>query len=163
MALTPIIKTITTPIYTVGMGGSFVPMSPQIPQLWDAFLPRLAEIPHQTIPKISFGICVSKHQAIAKHNPNEFVYIAAVQVDMLPAQLPDGMCSTLIPAGTYAVFTHKGSLSTFSETISYIYGQWQQTIERATDMPDFEWYDHRFNPQSNNSEIDVYIPIKDNK
>lgn len=44
----PITKTLTAPLKAVGMAGSFEPMSSKIPQLWDTFLPRLAEIAHQS-------------------------------------------------------------------------------------------------------------------
>ena len=155
----PITKTLTAPLKAVGIADSFTPMSNKIPQL----LPRLAEIAHQSAADISFGICFDETPLfITKQNPNEFVYMAAVQVDEFQEPLPEGMVSTLIPAGTYAVFTHKGSLATFHQTLAYIYQQWMPTAPRKAGSPDFEWYDHRFSPNSPHSEIDVYIPIETN-
>ena len=161
----PITKTLTAPLKAVGIADSFTPMSNKIPQLWDTFLPRLAEIAHQSAADISFGICFDETPSfITQQNPDEllFVYMAAVQVDEFQEPLPEGMVSTLIPAGTYAVFTHKGSLATFHQTLAYIYQQWMPTAPRKAGLPDFEWYDHRFSPNSPHSEIDVYIPIETN-
>lgn len=155
----PIVKNLAEPIKTVGLAASFSPMSHKIPELWDIFVPRMSEIAQRSPNGLCFGTCMESHESIAKNTPNEFVYMAAHAVDNFAETLPDGMIAYTIPAGKYAVFTHKGGLDKFHETLNFIYRQWMPTIQRRPDAPDFEWYDDRFNPHSADSEVDVYIPI----
>jgi AraC family transcriptional regulator len=72
------------------------------------------------------------------------------------------MVTTVVEPATYAVFTHKGKLARLGETMNYIYGSWLpgSEYERANgNIPDLEWYDERFSPESDESELDLYIPL----
>jgi predicted aldo/keto reductase-like oxidoreductase/predicted transcriptional regulator YdeE len=78
--------------------------------------------------------------------------------------VPEGMISETIPAQKYAVFTHLGRLNNIGETYSYIYGDWVQNntrYERVPFVAEFEWYDQRFNVNSDVSELDLYIPVQE--
>ncbi len=90
----------------------------------------------------------------------KFFYMPSVQVDSFD-DLPVEMSLKIIPPAKYAVFTHKGIPSTISETITAAYDKWIPESGYKVDRSyDFEYYDDRFKPDSNESEIDIYIPIK---
>ena len=60
-----------------------------------------------------------------------------------------------------AVFSHKGSPNNLNLTYEYIIGTWLPNSGYEPVMsPDFELYDQRFNPESEDSEMFIFIPIK---
>ena len=70
------------------------------------------------------------------------------------------MVTCEIPASRYAVFTHRGLLINLPHTIKYIWGTWVTKGEyQHKNAPDFELYDERFDPHSESSEFDIYVPI----
>ncbi len=70
------------------------------------------------------------------------------------------MTSMKVPAGRYAVFTHKGKVELIGHTMNYIYGFWLPgSGVELREAPDLEIYDERFNPHSDNSELDIWIPV----
>ncbi|MFX1324660.1 MAG: aldo/keto reductase, partial [Promethearchaeota archaeon] len=78
--------------------------------------------------------------------------------------IPEGMINEKIPAQKYAVFTHLGRLNNIGETYQYIYGEWlpnNTKYERVPFAAEFEWYDQRFNVNSDDSELDLYIPVRE--
>jgi AraC family transcriptional regulator len=161
----PVIRTLTEK-KVVGMGAPFISiLSPDrnnhivIPRLWDRFIGRIGEIAgrigHETL-----GLCGELPAGIERSRDDEFYYIACAEVESLE-DLPDGMIGRVVPAATFAVFTHVGSLDRLGRTMDYIYGSWLPGSghERPADVPDLELYDERFDPASERSEIDIYIPI----
>lgn len=85
-----------------------------IPALWDKYLPRRNEILN-TKAEVNFGVCFSLDNK-SKSHPDECLYMACAEVsnfDFIPA----GMTKMQIPAGEYAVFTHKGKLDKLDHTI----------------------------------------------
>jgi AraC family transcriptional regulator len=144
----------------VGMGGSF-PQEPmeQIKALWERFLPREDEIKNVK-GAYSLGVCMMEHPQIQKKDGDAFVYISGAPVSTAD-DIPAGMITCEIPASRYAVFTHRGSLSKLPETLKYIWGTWVETSGYTKkDAPDFELYDERFDPVSDKSEFDIYVPIE---
>lgn len=142
----------------IGMGGTFEPGdSPSISMLWDKFVSRRPEIKSRN-SKYDIGVCCPTHSDIPVDS-GKFVYIAASPVDD-KADPPAGMVKTVLPAGRYAVFTHKGPISQLKHTLNYIWGTWMPKAEfEKRDAPDFELYDERFDPESLDGEFDLYIPI----
>ena len=87
--------------------------------------------------------------------------MAARPVDSLD-DIPDGMVGRTVPEGSYAVFTHVGRLDTLGRTMNYIYGSWvPNSGYELRPGPDLELYDDRFDPASETSEMDIYIPVKE--
>lgn len=128
-----------------------------IPALWEKYVPRSQEIVSRVSPT-DVGVCFDPGQD--KTHPDECFYIAGTEVKSMD-QIPQGMMSMTIPAGRYAVFTHKGSLQKLQMTMKYIYGSWlPKSGEKLRDAPDFEVYDQRFKPDSEDSELDIYIPVQ---
>jgi len=123
----------------------------EIPQLWGEFGPRMNEIKHIVGP--AYGVMDNYDE-----KSGEFDYIAGIGVDST-ADIPSGMVSVDIPEQTYAVFTC--TLPTLGKTFGYAYKTWlPQSGYQRTGGPEFELYDRNFNPEDENSEICIYIPVK---
>lgn len=150
----------------IGIGSPMISvLSPEknnhivIPSLWRQFMRRKSEI-KQAIHQFSYGICMPLSQSEKKTHPDECYYIACMQVSHTN-EIPNGMVSKVIPASEYAVFTHHGALEKVDFTMNYIYGSWLPKSGKKLRMTaDFEVYDHRFDPESDTSEFDIYIPIE---
>jgi AraC family transcriptional regulator len=147
----------------LGMGSRFISVLSQqannfemIPKLWDAFNARRAEIPGSK-GWTDYGVC--EKCVDPESQPEECFYLAGAEVDA-HAQPPAGMIARVIPAGRYAVFTHRGALEKLEHTMKYIYGSWlPRSGEQLRDAPDLEVYGPRFKYGSEESELGILIPI----
>ncbi len=143
----------------VGMGASFEPKSTnEIGALWGRFMQQ-----HEAVKQVKdgymLGICCNQHPGVEKKPGHSIVYIAASPVDKFE-DIPQGMVKCELPAGRYAMFTHKGRISELPHTVDYIWGTWLPKGEyEFRDAPDFELYDHRFDAEKMEGEIDIYVPI----
>lgn len=129
--------------------------------LWEQFGEKRDTIPHKHLSSRTFGICeYQENIPIANYNM-ELTEVIGVEVTSFD-NMPTDVIVKTIPRGKYAVFTHKGSLSDILKTYQYIWGTWAVlTSETIDNRDDFELYDDRFVGRKNdNSEIDIYIPIK---
>lgn len=149
----------------VGLEAAFIhALSPQstgatvIPPLWDKVGHRASEVPCR-IGQAMYGIIYSKPEAERSH-PDELQYIAAVAVSS-PAAPPEGMVCHTVPAGTFAVFLHRGPITNIAETCREIYRGWlpQSTWQHAG-IADVELYDHRFNCEGEASEMEYWVSVK---
>ena len=146
---------VTKPAFTVvGLLIHPSPRSPEIPQLWDQFVPRIGEIVHGIEPHVSYGL-------MDNFDPQTsiFDYMAGNPVARVDA-LPAGMSRWDVPANTYAVF--QSSIPKIGETMDHIYRTWLPTsgYEQAAG-PYFEHYGEDFS--SDNPVLTIYIPIKRTK
>ena len=106
------------------------------------------------------GVCMGISNEQEKNHPDECSYMAATVVTDFD-QIPENMTSRVLPAGNYAIFTHKGSVDKLGHTMNYIYGSWlPKSGHKLREAPDLEIYDKRFRPDSEDSELDIYIPIQ---
>lgn len=152
--------------FVVGVGAPFICISsPEknndvvIPALWESFLSGAKEVEYKRGAK-HVGVCEAITLPATKRHPDEFFYTAGVEVTRLE-NIPKGMIAKEILAGKYAVFTHKGKLEKLQHTIDYIYSSWlSRSGNELRDAPDLEVYDDRFKPDSDESEFDLYIPIR---
>lgn len=149
----------------IGILGEFTLENNTIPQMWEAFIPRMGEIGNKKNPQVSYGICSSpdpdaNYKEFTEQTLfNELVCQEVEHFDSIPA----GMVTRTIPTGKYAVFTHKGPLANLKATYDYIYKNWLPGSGYTLPTNyDFERYDERFNPMNQeNSEIDIFVPIKE--
>ncbi|MCB0174554.1 MAG: AraC family transcriptional regulator [Anaerolineae bacterium] len=144
---------ITKPAFTVvGLRIQAEPMSPEIPNLWQQFGPRMNEVPHQVEPHVSYGVMSFDPQSGALD------YMAGSPVEKV-ADLPTGMTPWDVPANTYAVF--EATLPTLTQVFDHIHSTWLPTsiYQRATG-PFFEFYSDTFNPNDPTSPVLIYIPVK---
>lgn len=131
-----------------------------IPKLWEDFFQRIQEIPTNE-PHICYGLAdCPEAQGIKADRPDEAIYLASSRVDR-GAKPPRGMTVWSSPGGTFAKFTHVGKVDRLGETFSYIYGKWFSTsgYDRA-EGPDLERYDNRFDPRSDKSVLEIYVPVE---
>ncbi len=106
-----------------------------------------------------YGLCEAISNPALKKHPDEYFYMACAEVTEF-SEIPAGMIQKVIPAGKYAIFTHKGKLDKLEHTMNYIFGSWlPKSGEELRDAPDLEVYDQRFIYGSTESELDIYIPI----
>ena len=149
-----------------GKGAKFISvLSPDannqnvIGELWSQYNPRKQEIPSR-ISQADLGIVTCLSEAEQKNHPTECFYLAGAEVASLH-EVPEGMIALTVPEGNYAVFTHKGKITKIGMTMKYIYGSWlPKSGKKLRDAPEIEMYDSRFQHDSDNSELDIYIPIQ---
>lgn len=131
-----------------------------IPPLWEQFCARAGNVPHR-IGGDMFGVIYGRPESERSH-PDELQYIAAVPVSSID-QLPEGMSSRTIPAGTFAVFIHRGPIYKIADTCREIYRVWlPQSGYQHTGIADIELYDHRFCPDGEDSEMEYWISVRKN-
>ena len=125
--------------------------------LWDRLIGQAAHIPNR-IGDAMFGVIYGRPETERTH-PHELQYIAAVPVNST-AEIPEGMVSWTVPAGTYAVCTHRGPIRTIGETVSVIYRGWlPQSAYQHAETADVELYDDRFCYAGADSEMEIWIPV----
>jgi AraC family transcriptional regulator len=129
----------------------------EIKDMWEhEFNPRMDEV--KSVTANTYGICL-----VTDGLPDgEFQYIAGMEVAS-EDDVPPGMVVTSVPEQQYAVFAHRGSLETLSDTFSYIYQSWLPSsgYQRAN-TPDFEMYDEEFKAFEADSVLYLYVPIEKN-
>ena len=128
--------------------------------LWQSFMPRRAEI--KNLVNASFySLEVYPSGFFNEFKPtNEFEKWAGVEVKD-NADQPHGIELLTIPAGQYAVFTHRGPASAGPQTYQYIFGVWLPTSDYIIDdRPHFALMDERYKHEQVDSEEDIYIPVK---
>ncbi|WP_291871443.1 GyrI-like domain-containing protein [Maribacter sp.] len=75
--------------------------------------------------------------------------------------IPQSMEPFILPGGLYAVFIHKGLASNFHKTMGHIYGVWLPQSSYVLDQrPHFEILGEKYKNNSEDSEEEVWIPIK---
>ena len=154
----------------VGLGAAFISMlSPDrnttkiIPALWHRFIQRQAEISNR-VGQTAYGLVMPLPAHLQRSHQDEMFYVVCTEVtaDVTQGQLlPAGMITSTAPAGRYAVFTHRGKLDGLGKTSQEIYTVWlpaNRSMKRPG--PDIEWYDQRFDPESDASEFDILLPVK---
>ena len=78
--------------------------------------------------------------------------------------IPDGMKLFHFAESVYAIFTHKGPISRIEQTYDRIYGSWMIHSGNVPTMDlDIMIVDDRFKGQSEDSEVDILIPIQAEK
>lgn len=122
-----------------------------IPNLWMDFIPRQHEVP-QSLGRTTYGVCCDVEA------DGHFRYVAGLE--STARQIPEGMDFVDLPATRYAVFQHVGDLAELRRTV---YTIWNKSLPDAglepTGRPDFEVYDHRFNPEKPDSIVEIWIPV----
>jgi len=128
-------------------------------QVWAKFQTLAPKVTNKDTSH-GLGISIGSKELFKK---GENRYIAANETTGVE-QVPEGMITETIPAQKYAVFTHMGKITNLRETYKYINEDWRFNNTRYKQVPfapSFEWYDQRFDANSDNSELDLYIPIEE--
>ena len=137
-----------------------------IPKLWGRFMSRDKEVKHMSNKNAAFGVSFDMQEIPSEgeyaKKEYQFFYLVGLAVDSTD-NIPEGMTYKKVPAHKYAKFTHKGLLSKLEKTYNDIFSGWlpASEYEYAGDSGcDLEWYDDRFKMDSEESEFDIYVPIK---
>src|SRR5690606_24945254 len=136
-----------------GLGGRYTfETNEGIPAQWQRFGPYIGSIPGQ-VGWTTYGVCCNTDEA------GSFEYICGVEVSDF-SDIPEELSSIRIPARRYAVFTHRGHISTIRSTV---YTIWNKSLPESglevADAPDFERYDERFDAESGSGAVEIWIPI----
>jgi AraC family transcriptional regulator len=126
---------------------------PAIPSQWQRFAPHIGNVPAQ-VGDVAYGVGANFDDEGA------FDYITGVEVSRFD-DLPQGFSSIRLPARRYAVFTHKGHVSSIPATMRAIWQDWlPKSGHRFADAPFFERYDKRFDPKTGNGEFEIWMPLE---
>lgn len=132
-------------------------------ELWSSFMPERKTIKN-TIGSDFFSIqSYEKSLDFKDFNPNtEFTKCAMVETSKFE-DIPENMETLILKGGLYAVFIHKGMAKDFPKTSHYIFSQWLPNSDFELDQREhFELLGAKYNPIDENSEEEVWIPIKKN-
>ena len=134
-----------------------------IHQLWERFMPREKEIKHVAIPGVALEVSYDMEKISKEGEKEDWVFFDLVgYVVSSTDDIPEGMSYKIVPAHKYAKFVHTGPISKITETYDYIHEEWLPKSGHEYDMEacQVEWYDERFKIESEDSQFDIYVPIK---
>lgn len=146
-------------IRLVGMRRSMSFAQNSTPLLWQTFMPRRKEV--KAVNANLFSVQLYPQGFFDRFDPNaQFEKWAAVQAAS-ETEIPEGMEALTIPQGLYAVFHYKGNPDNGADVFRYILTEWlPQSGYRLDARPHFEILGERYKNNSDDSEEDIYIPIK---
>ncbi|AKI97806.1 GyrI-like domain-containing protein [Kosmotoga pacifica] len=150
-------KIVTKPAFkAVGMRYYGKNEKGEIPKLWGEFMNKVSA---QGIDEHSLKECYGLMGIM--DNEGNFEYIACIPAEKFDG-IPENMVKREISQSRYLVFNHVGSLEALHDTFDYIYNKYLPKCEYEVrpNTYHFEFYDERFNDFKEDSEIDIYIPIK---
>lgn len=130
-------------------------------ELWSSFMPQKKEIKN-TIGSDLYSMQIyDKSLNFKDFNPQtEFLKCAMIETSDFE-NIPENMETRILEGGLYAVFIHKGMPKDFPKTSQYIFGQWLPNSEYELDQREhFELLDSKYKNNDENSEEEVWIPIK---
>jgi AraC family transcriptional regulator len=148
--------------HVVGLAASYPDDRPrEVENQWKLLQERKEEI-SAINPGVAIGVFLADHPSVVRRSRDTYVYLAGLPVASV-VDIPEGMCSCTIPAGQYAVFTHKGPVDTVMHSINYIWGTWiPNNLEnyRHVNGPDFELYGPSFDQHARTGVLEICVPVK---
>ena len=129
-------------------------------ELWQSFMPRRKEI-ENSIGTELYSMQSYDPLYFDRFNPNaSFEKWATIEVSDFDG-IPKEMEAITLTAGLYAVFLYKGGASGASQIFQYIFENWLPNSEYHLDhRPHFEILGEKYKPNDENSEEEIWIPIK---
>lgn len=129
-------------------------------ELWQRFMKSRKEITNAS-SSFLYSVNIYNDSYFENFSPaNEFTKWAGTEVTDFN-HVPAGMQTLTIPAGNYAVFTHRGPASTGAKTFQYIFAVWFPTSDYLPDeRPHFELLGEKYKNEESDSEEEIWIPIR---
>ena len=142
-----------------GLRGTVALSDNQIPTLWERFLRQYKN--REPFTGRGYSICETQRAAYTKEGDISFSVVVGGSVNSFD-RLPQTLVKKILPAGRYAIFTHRGTLANLYKTYQYIYGTWLLTTkEELDDREDFEVYEREVSSFDDpENEVKIYIPVK---
>ncbi|WP_375558988.1 GyrI-like domain-containing protein [Bernardetia sp. OM2101] len=132
-------------------------------ELWQRFMPQKKTI-QNSIGTDLYSIQIYDDALDFKDfNPTtEFIKCAMIEVTDFE-NIPQNMESKVLEGGLYAIFLYKGLPKDFPKMAHYIFGVWLPNSDYQLDQREhFEVLGEKYNPTNENSEEEIWIPIKHN-
>jgi len=125
-------------------------------KLWEEFFEIDEKVPEAT-GDAYYGISFATRNAEGK---DAWGYMVATQVKSVE-KLPEGLVSRKIPARNYIVFEHHGPVEKIGGLYEYIYGKYGQSGKhKLLYAESLERYDHRFKEGSEDSLVEIWVPVE---
>lgn len=143
----------------VGLSTQMSLLNNKTGELWGLFSPRIKEIEYRiNNEKISLQIYPNNYYK--SFNPNNtFEKWATVEVTNFE-KIPKDLHRFILGSGLYAVFQYKGS-SANNAIYQYIFFNWiPNSIYEVDNRPHFEVLGENYKNNDQNSEEEIWIPIK---
>jgi AraC family transcriptional regulator len=142
------------PLLIAGTGDRYTcETSTGIPSQWQRFVPHVGHVPGQ-VGRVAYGVRCNMD------DEGNFDYICGVEVSSF-SDLPSDFGRVRIPKQWYAVFAHRGHVSTIRRTISAVWNKWlPESGHELADAPDFELYGQDFDSKSGNGTIEIWVPLR---
>lgn len=136
-------------------------MNNKTAQLWQSFMPKRKMIKNIVGSDLISMQVYDKSLNFKDFNQHtEFTKYAMVETSKFE-NIPREMETRILEGGLYAVFVHKGMAKDFPKTSQYIFNEWLPKSAYELDQREhFEILGAKYNPTDNNSEEEVWIPIK---
>lgn len=130
-------------------------------ELWRNFMPLRHSIKHRLNSDLISMQMYDPGADPARYDPNiSFTKWASAEVSEF-TEIPEGMSECVIPAGSYAVFIHRGAAETAAQTFGYIFGRWLPESGFILDQrPHFEVLGEAYKNHDPASEEEIWIPVK---
>ena len=129
----------------------------EIPSLWMKLMQVEDQIQNKSNNTEAWGTSYNMNY---DSNSFSFTYFAGYEVTSTDV-VREGMVVHIAPSSKYAKFTHYGSLDNLTETYNYIYYQWLPHSGYAEGTGnELEFYGEKFNPEKQDSEMFIFIPLK---
>lgn len=124
-----------------------------IPAQWQRFLPHFNQVPGQ-IGKVAYGVIYNTD------DEGNMDYMTGVELPDF-SRVPADWGRIRIPEHRYVVFEHPGHVSGIRRTWATIWNNWfPSSGHEPADGPTFERYDERFDSQTGNGGLEIWIPIR---
>jgi AraC family transcriptional regulator len=133
-------------------------------ELWRNFMPQRRLISNVISPDL-YSIQIFRRIPVFKNlDPHEsFEKWAAVEVSSFD-NLPTGMQTLELHGGLYSVFLYKGKAEAAEPFYRHIFQEWLPASDyELDDRPQFAVMGEKYKNDDENSEEDIYIPIKNKK
>lgn len=144
------------PLRLAGLTGRYTPETAVgIPAQWQRFAPWLGRVPGQ-VGRDTFGVCTDMQG-------EGFGYVSAVEVASLDGLRPE-LTAVEIPARRYAVFAHRGPVSTLCQTLDAILRDGPAAAGCAFAAAGsgacfFERYGDAFDPKTASGLVEIWVPL----